>query len=189
MNGLHSNDNRRYAFLHVDDNLNDQELVKSAVELTGKPLVIIPFESGAPALAYLRREPPFIDVKVNPWPTFILLDYKLGSETGAELIPKIRKIRNCERIPIVMLCGALGMDNLNECYDLGANYFLTKPPGMSRLCAVMEALYQCAAGSPPDFGNLTKLEEYSARPRAWDSTNGPRRYSMRALQTLPRPPN
>jgi len=150
----------RCPILYVDDSSDDHSLLQAAATRTQTPLLIQPFFSADPAIAYLKGEPPFGDVTVYPRPHLVLCDYNLGATNGSALVAAIREASPCAHLPIIMFSGFGGNETVINSYGAGADYFLCKPFAPSRLDALVRTLYACATSEPPNFRALLRLPEH-----------------------------
>jgi CheY-like chemotaxis protein len=155
---------RKCSVLYIDDSADNHLLFQHAVVKTETPLHIQPFVSGEPAIAYLRLEAPFAGLSVDPYPSFILCDYDLGSCQGDDLVAAIRAIHSSAALPIIMLSDLGGDNSVANSYQAGADLFLRKPTTPSRLAIIVRTLYACAVSNPRNFNPLMRLLEYQLRP-------------------------
>lgn len=69
---------------------------------------------------YQRRNPAHL-------PRLILMDVHLPKLSGPELLKALRADDRFRSVPIVMFSGSSMESDVRECYDLGAQAFVTKP--------------------------------------------------------------
>ena len=60
-------------------------------------------------------------------PQLILLDKNIPMVSGIEVLRQIKAHPVLRMIPVVMISGSSNQDDVNECYRLGVNSFITKP--------------------------------------------------------------
>ena len=60
-------------------------------------------------------------------PGLVLLDLNLAGSDGREVLRHIKSHEALRRIPVVIFSTSQAPDDINECYDLHANAYLTKP--------------------------------------------------------------
>ncbi|OFX41055.1 MAG: two-component system response regulator [Bacteroidetes bacterium GWA2_40_14] len=127
--------------LLVDDNENDVILVKSALQGVHFGNKIIVAEDGEEALDFLYKRGKFIDNPID-LPIFILLDIKMPLMDGIEVLKIIRADTTFNNIPIIMLTSSRDSNDLQECYDHGANSFVVKPVDIADFIKVVKELGQ-----------------------------------------------
>jgi two-component system response regulator RegA len=69
-------------------------------------------------------------------PERAVVDLKLGNDSGLDLIPRLREIR--DGIAIVMLTGYASIATAVEAIRLGATHYLAKPAGVDEILAAFE---------------------------------------------------
>ena len=110
----------------VEDNPNDAELIMRVFQKHNLANHLIVLKDGAEALAYLIGEDTFLDRAIAP-PKVILLDLKLPKVDGIEVLRQIKANARTTHIPIVILTSSSEESDLHECYQLGANSYVSKP--------------------------------------------------------------
>lgn len=113
--------------LHVEDNPDDAVLVAMAFRKAGVAAKLEVATDGNKAIAILSG------ALSNPPPSCVLLDIKLPSLSGLEVLAWIRKHPAHKRLPVIMLTSSLIPSDINQAYDLGANSYLIKPPDLQSL--------------------------------------------------------
>jgi len=118
---------KNYKILLVEDDPNDVILIKRAFKKANiiNPIQLV--ENGEDAINYLAGTGKFMDRKLHPLPSLILLDLKLPRKTGYEVLDWVKKQPRLKRIPIVVLSSSKHNLDINRAYDLGANSYLIKP--------------------------------------------------------------
>ncbi len=113
--------------LLVEDNADDEMLVRRTFERAGLKHRIYTLHSGEDALAYLEGRPPFNEREKFPIPDLVLLDIKLPGIDGFEVVRAIRQVWMPWHLPVVMLTASDQIHDASQSYKLGANSFLVKP--------------------------------------------------------------
>ena len=127
------------AILLVEDNKDDVFLMKRALQrarLTN-PLIVV--ETGSEAMDYLAGAGKFADRGSYPMPAVVFLDLKLPFLYGHEVLAWIRKQRELESLIVIVLTSSNEASDLSQCYALGANSYLVKPPTAEQLEALAKA--------------------------------------------------
>lgn len=109
--------------LLVEDNPDQAELTRVALEDGDLVPQIRWVKDGQEALDYLLREGPYHDAHR---PGLILLDIDLPKRDGIEVLRTIKKHEDLRMIPVIMLTTSASCDVILQCYLLGANSFVIK---------------------------------------------------------------
>ena len=119
--------------LHVEDSPDDVVLVALAFRKAGLPVQIDVAPDGDQAIAALQSG-------ASPRPACVLLDIKLPSKTGLEVLSWIRSQPGLKRLPVLMLTSSQLPKDINAAYDLGANSYLVKPPSLELLVSLARTI-------------------------------------------------
>jgi len=86
-----------------------------------------------------------------PLPVCVLLDIKLPTVSGLELLTWIRKQPHLKRLPVIMFTSSLLPGDISQAYDLGANSYLLKPANLDALIDLVRTveLYWIRTNTPP----------------------------------------
>jgi chemotaxis family two-component system response regulator Rcp1 len=127
----------RMRVLVVDDDPVDVRLTLEAL-LQGKLRVFSEaVYDGFEALAYLRKEGRFADVRR---PDLILLDLNMPKKDGREVLAAIKTDPNLRRIPVVIFTTSNAEKDVIKSYDLGANAYVVKPVDLDQLIIVVNQI-------------------------------------------------
>lgn len=110
----------RAKLMLVEDNLDDIELVKIALnsQLVSNELLV--FHDGEDALNYL------LNPKLKTFPDLVLLDLYLPKLNGLDVLRKIRSTPSTMYIPAIIFTSSEDQKDMMKSYDLGANAFIKK---------------------------------------------------------------
>ncbi len=122
--------------LHVEDNPDDVMLMAMAFRKAGVDAKVEVATDGDKAIAVLQEE------ATEGAPTCVLLDIKLPSISGLNVLAWIRQQPALKRLPVIMLTSSLLPDDINQAYDLGANSYLLKPPDLDSLVNLARTIDQ-----------------------------------------------
>jgi len=113
--------------LLADDDPNDVYIVKTAFKRAGYdfPFSVVP--NGEEAIAYLKGTGKYANRSKYPIPALVLLDLKMPSIDGFDVLRWVRSHPEWKALPIIVLTNSYYGPDINRAYDLGANSFLTKP--------------------------------------------------------------
>jgi two-component system response regulator len=110
--------------LLVDDDANDEELARVALERAQIPHRLRVARDGVEALEWLRRTH---DGDAGETPRLILLDLKLPKLNGLEVLERIRSDERTRLLPVVVFTSSAEERDLAESYKRGANAYIRKP--------------------------------------------------------------
>jgi two-component system response regulator len=113
--------------LLVDDDANDLELARLALERARIPHRLQMVRDGVAALDWLFRRGDFAGREQEPSPRLILLDLKLPKVNGLEVLEQLRGDERTKMVPVVIFTSSLEEKDLAESYRRGANAYLRKP--------------------------------------------------------------
>ncbi len=109
------------AILLVEDNPDDAELTRLALERLGQHAQVALVSDGAQALDYLSDGGRAAQVRV------VILDIKLPKMDGIQVLAKLKADPRTRSIPVVILSSSSRENDIAQCYALGANSYVVKP--------------------------------------------------------------
>jgi len=109
----------------IEDDEGHARLIAKNIRRAGISNGIQHFTDGTSALAYLHEAP---DGPTHNGPALILLDLNLPDMSGIDILGKIKAGSNpLKRTPVVVLTTTDDKIEIQRCYDLGCNVYITKP--------------------------------------------------------------
>ncbi|HEX8436097.1 response regulator [Archangium sp.] len=126
--------------LMADDDEDDRELARKALEESRLPNKLRFVEDGEELLDYLHRRGQYADPKNAPDPSLILLDLNMPRLDGRETLRVLKSHSAFRRIPVVVLTTSNTEEDILHSYDLGANSYIIKPMTFEGLVEVMKVL-------------------------------------------------
>jgi len=121
--------------LLVEDNPEDIAVTRRVLKHNKLDPALVIATSGRQALDALQNK------TMEDLPQLILLDINLPDISGIDLLTLIKKDRNLEAIPVVILTGSNEGQDIQKSYDLGASSYLVKPISNDALMLVIEKLF------------------------------------------------
>ncbi len=115
---------QRIDILLVEDDPGDVELTKEGLQDAKMLVNLHAVDDGEKALKFLRREAPYTEAMR---PDIILLDLNMPRKDGKETLAEIKADPALRSIPVVILTTSEAESDIAQCYDLGANCYITKP--------------------------------------------------------------
>lgn len=114
--------NEKFVF-YVDDDIDDQEMFRDAADEVCENLKI--FSAGKDMMDALNNPPP------NP--TLIFLDLNMPEPNGMQMLNTIRNTKSFDNTPVIIYSTASDSQTADECFNLGADYFLSKSGDFSKM--------------------------------------------------------
>jgi DNA-binding response OmpR family regulator len=108
----------------IEDDEGHARLIEKHIRRAGVSNEIIGFRDGASALGFLLGE--VASGRLHA-PCLILLDLNLPDMTGIDILARIKRDKHLRRSPVIVLTTADDQREIQLCYDLGANAYITKP--------------------------------------------------------------
>lgn len=130
MNGVHT-------ILIAEDDADDRFLLKAAFKQIAANDNLVFVENGVELFDFLRN---CMNNENTILPRFILLDLNMPKKDGREVIKEIKSIPILRNIPIVVFSTANSHLEMQRCYDLGANSYITKPNSFEQLVRTVASL-------------------------------------------------
>ncbi len=106
----------------VEDDHGHARLIEKNIRRANISNEIAHFDAGQPALDYLFSE----EVQLNG-PMLILLDLNLPDMSGTDILAEVKRDERLRRAPVVVLTTTDDKTEIQRCYDLGCNVYITKP--------------------------------------------------------------
>ncbi len=106
----------------VEDDHGHAKLIEKNIRRANIANEIAHFADGGTALDYLFGD----EVRLNG-PLLILLDLNLPDMSGTDILAKVKGDERLRRAPVVVLTTTDDKVEIQRCYDLGCNVYITKP--------------------------------------------------------------
>src|SRR5690606_19202967 len=110
----------------VEDDEGHARLIEKNIRRAGVNNEIVPFTDGTSALTYLMGKDGSGEVSSGRQ-LLVLLDLNLPDMTGVDILEKVKSNEHTRRTPVVVLTTTDDQREIQRCYDLGANVYITKP--------------------------------------------------------------
>lgn len=110
----------------IEDDQGHALLIEKNIRRAGVSNDIVPFTNGTDALHYLLGDDGSGTVSSGRH-QLILLDLNLPDMTGIDILQKLKANPHTRRSPVVVLTTTDDSREIQRCYDLGANVYITKP--------------------------------------------------------------
>ena len=130
--------------LLVEDCAEDASLVLASFKRWGIPNPIKVVTDGELAVEYLSN-------KANQTPCLALLDLKLPTMSGFEVLQWVRSQASLASLPVVVLSGTKNLGDFDEAHRLGANACVVKSLELNELYDLIQHLNYFSMAS--DYNN------------------------------------
>jgi Response regulator containing CheY-like receiver, AAA-type ATPase, and DNA-binding domains len=121
-----SNEAKPVTIVMVEDDEGHARLIEKNIRRAGVNNEIVPFTDGTSALTYLMGKDGSGEVSSGRQ-LLVLLDLNLPDMTGVDILEKVKSNEHTRRTPVVVLTTTDDQREIQRCYDLGANVYITKP--------------------------------------------------------------
>ncbi len=143
---------RPVAIVMIEDDEGHARLIERNIRRAGVNNEILPFRTGAEALSYLFGADGTGEASSGRY-LLILLDLNLPDMGGVEILRRLKANVHTRRSPVVVLTTTDDSREIQRCYDLGANVYITKPVD-----------YDCFANAVRQLGLFFAVMQVPASP-------------------------
>ena len=117
---------RPVSIVMVEDDEGHARLIEKNIRRAGVNNEIIAFRNGASALDHLLGADQSGRISIGR-SYLVLLDLNLPDKTGIDILSTIKANEHTRRTPVIVLTTTDDQREVQRCYDLGANVYITKP--------------------------------------------------------------
>jgi DNA-binding response OmpR family regulator len=121
-----SNAGTPVTIIMIEDDEGHARLIEKNIRRAGVSNDIVAFADGSSALRYLFGSDGSGDTNAGRH-LLILLDLNLPDMSGIDILQKIKGNAHLKTIPVVVLTTTDDNQEIQRCYDNGANVYITKP--------------------------------------------------------------
>jgi CheY-like chemotaxis protein len=108
----------------IEDDEGHARLIERNIRRAGISNDVHHFLDGTSALDYLFNH---AEGPTRNGPALVLLDLNLPDMSGTEILSRIKSEPKMKRTPVVVLTTTDDKVEIQRCYDLGCNVYITKP--------------------------------------------------------------
>ncbi len=110
----------------IEDDEGHARLIEKNIRRAGVTNEIVAFSDGTAALQHLFAKDSQTGAD-RQQPLLILLDLNLPDMSGIDILKRVKEDEVLKRAPVVVLTTTDDKREIQRCYDLGCNVYITKP--------------------------------------------------------------
>ncbi len=133
-------ENNIVEILMIEDTEADAELAIRALRKRGFANHLVWVKYGAEALEFVFATGAYAGRNAENRPKVVLLDLRLPKVSGIEVLRRLKGDERTKRIPVVVLTSSKEEVDLEECYKLGVNSYISKPVEFDEFAKVVGEL-------------------------------------------------
>lgn len=127
--------------LLVEDDPGHARLIQKNLMRSNIDKDIIVIRDGQQAMRFLFRQDEY-SRPAAPTPLIVLLDLNLPGVDGYQVLKEIKQSPLTHHIPVIILTTADDQYEVQRCYDLGCNAYITKPIDYEQFSNALDKLGQ-----------------------------------------------
>ncbi|MGO9018495.1 MAG: response regulator [Syntrophobacteraceae bacterium] len=131
---------KKTVLLMADDDEDDCLLMNEAVREIFKSEHFFCLRDGQELMDYLLRRGIYTDRKKFPAPDLIFLDLNMPKKDGFQTLKEIKEHPKLKAIPVLIYSTAEEQEQIELCYKIGANSYITKPMSFESLVKTVRCL-------------------------------------------------
>jgi CheY-like chemotaxis protein len=131
--------NEPVTIVMIEDDEGHARLIEKNIRRAGVNNEIVAFRNGGSALQYLLG-PDGSGLTNRGRALLILLDLNLPDMSGVDILSQIKVNEHVKRCPVVVLTTTDDKAEIQRCYDLGCNVYITKPVNYENFATAIRQL-------------------------------------------------
>ena len=145
------NDQQPVKIVMSEDDEGHARLIEKNIRRAGISNAIFHFTDGTSALEHIFNA---VDGPRRNGPALILLDLNLPDMSGTDILERIKNEPTLRRTPVVILTTTDDKQEVEHCYDLGCNVYITKPVNYENFAAaILQLGLFLSVIQIPDYGD------------------------------------
>jgi CheY-like chemotaxis protein len=143
----------------VEDDPGHARLIERNLRRAHWPYPLVLLRDGQAALDYLVPTQEGEGTHHPSQPTLVLLDLNLPGCPGLEVLARLKRDARTKHIPVIMLSTTRERREIEACYALGCNAYLTKPIDYDQFIALIQKLAWWLSTMEVPQGTATGLSQ------------------------------
>jgi CheY-like chemotaxis protein len=113
--------NNAVTIVMIEDDDGHARLIEKNIVRAGVTNPIVHFTNGTAALEYIKKN------GHTARSLLVLLDLNLPDMTGIDILQRLKQDEGLKRAPVIILTTTDDRREIERCYELGCNVYITKP--------------------------------------------------------------
>jgi CheY-like chemotaxis protein len=130
---------KQVKILIAEDDDGHAELIREALEESGVHNPMVRFQNGEDVWNYLSNEV-LKDINNQDHAFLLLLDINMPRMDGVEVLKRVKENPQLMSIPVIMLTTTDDPREVEQCYKIGCNIYITKPVDFSKFADTLRRL-------------------------------------------------
>jgi len=118
--------NKEVKIVLTEDDRGHATLIKKNLRRAGIKNEIIHFTNGQDTLDYFHKEDDD-QKRESGTPHLLLLDIKMPGINGLEVLRRLKKDRELQKMPVIMITTTDNPEEIEKCHKIGCSSYITKP--------------------------------------------------------------
>jgi CheY-like chemotaxis protein len=132
------NHNNGVTLLIAEDDDGHAELIQELLREVGVRNPLVRFRDGQEVLDFFERRA--ADLESTHSACLLLLDIRMPCVDGVEVLRRMKAHPTLKAIPVIMLTTTDDPREVQDCYELGCNCYITKPVDFGQFSAALRQL-------------------------------------------------
>jgi len=125
--------------LLVEDDPGHARLIERNLRRSNVANEVTVLHDGQQAVDFMFSEGEYAGME-PPTPVLVLLDLNMPVLDGYQVLKRIKSDERTKRIPVIILTTTDDRREVERCYDLGCNVYITKPVDYDQFCEAIRKI-------------------------------------------------
>ncbi len=126
--------------LIAEDDDGHAELIIDNLREAGFNNEIIRFQDGQELINFITAISETGRASAHGNSYLLLLDIRMPKVDGVEVLRRIKSLPELQKMPVIMLTTTDDPKEIDKCYELGCNFYITKPVDYDRFSEMLDRL-------------------------------------------------
>lgn len=121
----------------IEDDEGHARLIEKNIRRAGISNQLVHFIDGSSALEFIFEHS---EGPAKNGPALVLLDLNLPDMSGTDILARIKRDERLHKVPVIVLTTTDDKLEIQRCYDLGCNVYITKPVNYESFASAIRQL-------------------------------------------------